>query len=200
LGFVAGIGYGATGYSTVSRAAISFVTSQIWTDANQGAAVQVETTPNGSTSRAVAARFGPSGGFSVGTLTDPGIGAILANTSILSQSPTNGIGYATGAGGTIGQATSKATSVALNTICGAVTMANALLAAGTVVSFVLQDTAIAATDVLVLNHISGGTPGSYSLNAQAAAGSATINVRNNTAGSLSEAIVIQFVVIKGVNA
>jgi hypothetical protein len=51
-----------------------------------------------------------------------------------------------------------------------------------------------------LNHVSGGTPGSYLLNAQCAAGSATINVRNETAGSLSEAIVIQFVVIKAANA
>jgi len=34
----------------------------------------------------------------------------------------------------------------------------------------------------------------------AAAGSATINVRNITAGSLSEAVVIKFALIKGVNA
>jgi hypothetical protein len=33
-----------------------------------------------------------------------------------------------------------------------------------------------------------------------AAGSATIDVRNSSAGSLSEAIVIQFALIKGVNA
>jgi hypothetical protein len=79
-------------------------------------------------------------------------------------------------------------------------MNNAALAAATIVSFVATNTAIAATDVLVLNHISGGTPGSYTLNARCAAGSATIDVRNNTAGSLSEAIVIQYALIKGVNA
>jgi hypothetical protein len=65
---------------------------------------------------------------------------------------------------------------------------------------VLTDSAITAADTLVLNHISGGTPGSYSLNARAAAGSATIDVRNNTAGSLSEAIVIQFSLVKGSNS
>ena len=54
--------------------------------------------------------------------------------------------------------------------------------------------------ILILNHISGGTVGSYTLNAQAGAGAATINVRNNTAGALAEAVVIQFAVIKAVSS
>ncbi|KJC35208.1 hypothetical protein UP06_33275 [Bradyrhizobium sp. LTSP857] len=111
-----------------------------------------------------------------------------------------GVGYGTGAGGTVTQATSKSTGVTLSKTCGQITMNAAALAAGTIVSFVLTNTTIAATDVLVLNHISGGTPGSYSLNARCAAGSATIDVRNNTGGSLSEAIVIQYAIIKAVNA
>lgn len=119
---------------------------------------------------------------------------------IASTSPTLGNGYATGAGGTVTQATSKSTGVTLSKVCGKITMHNAALAAGTIVSFVLTNTAIAVTDVLVLNHISGGTVGSYTLNAQCAAGSATINVRNNTAGSLGEAIVIQFALVKAVDA
>lgn len=126
--------------------------------------------------------------------------AVVGTSSIKSSSATAGVGYATGAGGTVSQATSKATGVTLSKVCGAITMDAANLAAATIVSFVLTNTAIAATDVLVLNHISGGTVGSYTLNAQCAAGSATINVRNNTAGGLAEAIVIQFVVVKGVNA
>jgi hypothetical protein len=78
----------------------------------------------------------------------------------------------------------------------------ASLAHDTVVSFTLVNTTIAAGDVLVLNHISGGTVGSYALNAQCAAGSATINVRNLRVANvtLSEAIVIAFVVIKAVTA
>jgi hypothetical protein len=94
----------------------------------------------------------------------------------------------------------RASGVTLNKASGAITLNNAALAAATIVSFVLTDGAIAATDVLILNHVSGGTPGSYSLNARCGAGSATIDVRNNTAGSLSEAIVIQFALIKAVNA
>jgi hypothetical protein len=94
------------------------------------------------------------------------------------------------------QATNKSTGVTLNAPCGAITMNGAALSADTTVSFTLTNSSIAATDLLILNHVSGGTAGSYTLNAQAAAGSASINVRNITAGSLSEAIVIGFAVIK----
>ena len=113
---------------------------------------------------------------------------------------TDKTGYITGEGGTVTQVTSKATAVTLNKKCGQITMNAAALAADTTVTFVLTNSTIAATDLLVLNHVSGGTAGSYLLNAQAAAGSASINVRNVTAGSLSEAIVIGFAVIKAVIA
>jgi len=113
---------------------------------------------------------------------------------------TDKAGYITGEGGTVTQATSKATAVTLNKKCGRITMNAASLAAATTVTFTLTNSTIAATDLLVLNHVSGGTAGAYLLNAQAAAGSASINVRNVTAGSLSEAIVIGFAVIKAVTA
>ena len=113
---------------------------------------------------------------------------------------TDKAGYITGEGGTVTQATSKATAVTLNKKCGQITMNAASLATATTVTFTLTNSTIAATDLLVLNHVSGGTAGAYLLNAQAAAGSASINVRNVTAGSLSEAIVIGFAVIKAVTA
>ena len=113
---------------------------------------------------------------------------------------TDKAGYITGEGGTVTQATSKATAVTLNKKCGQITMNAASLAADTTVTFVLTNSTIAATDLLVLNHVSGGTAGSYLLNAQCGAGSVSINVRNITAGSLAEAIVIGFAVIKAVIA
>jgi hypothetical protein len=81
-------------------------------------------------------------------------------------------------------------------------MSNASLAHDTVVSFDLNNTTIAAGDVLILNHVSGGTAGKYLLNAQCGAGLAAINVKNTnpTSGALAEAIVIAFVVIKAVTA
>ena len=109
---------------------------------------------------------------------------------------TDKVGYIVGEGGTVAQSTSKSTAVTLNKKSGQITMNGAALAAATTVTFALTNSTIAATDLLVLNHVSGGTAGSYLLNAQAAAGSASINVRNITAGSLSEAIVIGFAVAK----
>jgi hypothetical protein len=103
-------------------------------------------------------------------------------------------------GGTVTQATDKSTGVTLNKTCGEITMDAAALAAATIVSFTLTNAAITDKDLLVLNHVSGGTIGSYGLNAACAAGSAVIYVRNNTAGSLSEAIVIRFALIKGATA
>jgi hypothetical protein len=113
---------------------------------------------------------------------------------------TDKAGYITGEGGTVTQATSKATAVTLSKKCGQITLNAASLAADTTVSFTLTNSTIAATDLLVLNHVSGGTAGAYLLNAQCGAGSASINVRNITAGSLGEAIVIGFAVIKAVTA
>lgn len=107
-------------------------------------------------------------------------------------------GYVAGEGGTVAQATDKSTGVTLSKKCGQITMNAAALAADTTVSFTLTNTEIVATDIIVLNHVSGGTAGSYLLNAQAGSGSASINVRNITGGSLSEAIVIGFAIVKAV--
>ena len=136
-------------------------------------------------------------------VTRAGKGSPLTHTEVDSNFTnlnTDKAGYITGEGGTVTQATSKATAVTLSKKCGQITMHNASLAADTTVSFTLTNTTIVATDLLVLNHVSGGTAGSYLLNAQCGAGSASINVRNITAGSLGEAIVIGFAVIKAVTA
>ena len=135
-------------------------------------------------------------------LTTPVLGAAsgtsLTTTGNQVISSTGKHGYTTGSGGTVTQATSKATGVTLSKSTGQITLNAAALAADTTVSFTLTNTVIEAGDILIMNHISAGTAGSYLLNAQSAAGSASINVRNITGGSLSEAIVIAFAVIKAV--
>ena len=120
---------------------------------------------------------------------------VQAGGNLGSNATTGVFGYLSGTG-TVTQATNKATGVTLNSPTGQITLNGAALAADTTVSFTLTNSSITANDVLILNHLSAGTAGSYLLNAQAAAGSASINVRNITAGSLSEAIVICFAVIK----
>lgn len=128
-------------------------------------------------------------------------GTIAATGSITSNSPTAGIGYTTGAGGTVTQATSKSTGVTLNKVSGAITMNGAALGATTNVTFTVTNSAIAAADVVLVNHSSAGTAGSYLVQANTiTAGTFNITVRNITAGALSEAIVLSFVILKGATA
>lgn len=118
-----------------------------------------------------------------------------------SSGATDGIGYTTGAGGTVTQATSKSTGVTLNKACGKITLHNAALAADTTVSFTLTNSALAAADMILMQVVGGAADSSkYVLSHTQAAGSTVITVRNVSAGSLSEAIQIGFAVIKAVQA
>ena len=104
-------------------------------------------------------------------------------------------------GGTVTQATNKSTGVTLNTESGQITMNNAQLNAGVEVTFEVTNDKIAATDCVVVNHGSGGTAGSYLVGvSEIAAGTFKITVTNASAGNLSEAIVINFVALKGASS
>ena len=116
---------------------------------------------------------------------------------LTSTAATVGIGYATGAGGTQTQATNKTTGVTLNTVTGEITLAAGALAAATSNTFVLTNSAVGNADVMIINHVSGGTIGAYTFNAVCNAGTANITIRNATAGSLNEQPVIRFAVIRG---
>src|SRR5262245_31197787 len=128
-------------------------------------------------------------------------GALSAIAGFLSKSATAGIGYTTGAGGAVTQQTNKSTGVTLNKVCGQITMNNAALNAGVEVAFTLTNSVIAATDVVIVNVGSVGTSAAYLLSVTAVgAGSCEITVSNASAGNLSEAIVLNFAVIKAVAA
>ena len=104
-------------------------------------------------------------------------------------------------GGTVTQATSKSTAVTLNAESGQITMNAAQLDAGVEVSFSVINSKVAATDVVVACHGSAGTAGAYIVSANSiAAGSFKITVSNVSGGSLSEAIVINFVALKGASS
>ena len=109
-----------------------------------------------------------------------------------------GIGQGNGNGSTVTQATSKSTGVTLNAISGKITMNNASLGAGVEAAFTLTNSLIEADDVPVVCVASGGTSASYGVDVTAVApGSCEITVSNLSAGSLSEAVVLNFVVVKG---
>jgi hypothetical protein len=122
-------------------------------------------------------------------------GATLTYPDILLGDPAVP-GYGVGTGGTVAQITSKSTGVTLNKPTGQITMNNAALAAGAIVTFVLTNSAIAANDILVVNaNFAGGNYDAWPV--ISAAGSVSISMKNNSAGPLSEAVVLQFAVIKG---
>lgn len=129
-------------------------------------------------------------------------GTSLAATGLIkSSSASAGVGYATGAGSTVTQLTNKSTGVTINAVCGAITMNNAALNASTSVGFTVTNSAVAATDVVIVNISSGATAASYVVCVDAVAGgSFKVHLRNITAGNLSEAVVLNFAVIKAVAA
>ena len=113
---------------------------------------------------------------------------------------TGSYGYAATAGGTVTQATNKTTGVTLNKICGQITMSGAALAAAAEVNFVVTNNTVSATDVVIVNMQSVGTANAYLVSVGSVSnGSFSITVSNASAGSLSQAIVLNFAVIKSVN-
>jgi hypothetical protein len=153
--------------------------------------------PGTTTSKKVT--FVDSTGASVASV--DGVGNAAFSGMVLTSSPTGGIGYATGAGGTIGQSSSKATAVTLNKLSGQVTMNAAALGAGVKVSFQVSNSSVAAADLIVVAVISGGTANAYRAEVTAVAlNSFTVTVENITAGSLSESPVIGFAVVKAVTS
>lgn len=118
------------------------------------------------------------------------------NVNVMSPA---GLGYGTGAGGTVTQATSKSTAVTLNKPTGQITMNNAALAANSAVQFLLFNSLIGANDIVVI------TPQASSIDmsfydwrvATNGNGSAAIYVRNISGVSKSDALVFNFAIIKG---
>jgi hypothetical protein len=124
-------------------------------------------------------------------------GAVTARGSLRSTSATGGIGYATGAGGAVTQGTSRTTGVTLNNVAGAITLFTAAGSA-TWQSFTVTNSAVAATDTIIVNQRSGTDL--YMMHVTAVgAGSFRISFAT-TGGTTSEAPVFNFAVIKAVSS
>ncbi len=119
-------------------------------------------------------------------------GNVTLNTS------TGGLGYGTGAGGSVTQATSKGTAVTLNKPCGQITMNNASLAAGALVTFAVNNSLVAQYDVPVIALGNVGTGATYEAwVSYVATGVFYITLKNNSGGALGEAVKINFSLLKG---
>ena len=118
---------------------------------------------------------------------------------IVSTDPSAGVGYATGAGGTVTQLTSRTTPVTLNKICGSITLVSAAPVLGAWVSFTVNNTTIGLTDTIALSYSGGSntyviTPGKI-----VAGTSFTINIVS-VLGIAVDQPVINFSIIKSVTS
>lgn len=129
-------------------------------------------------------------------------GNAIATGGIYSISAAGGIGYQTGSGGAVTQATNRTTPVTLNNVTGAITTNTTSLGALALATFTVNDTAVAIGDCVILTVRSGQTNvGTLVYVTAVAAGSFNITV-DNTNGVTPEtgAIIINFAVIKAVSS
>lgn len=123
--------------------------------------------------------------------------SVAATGAVTSSSDTAGVGYATGAGGTVTQGTNRTTAVTIDKTCGSITMFSA---AGslTQATFTVNNSTVAENDSVILSQRSGTNPYQFVVTA-VAAGSFNINFRS-IAGTATDAPVINFAVIKAVTS
>lgn len=123
---------------------------------------------------------------------------------VIQTTSSSGIGYATGAGAAVTQATNRTTGVTINAICGKITTDATSLAAEAAAEFTVTNSTVAIGDVVVVAIQSGTNGGNTEVFVSTvAAGSFKIKVANNNAAAGTAetgAIIINFAVIKAVAA
>lgn len=199
LARVTASGWGTSDYvlgaGNVAPTSIDFFALENFATGNSGSSINFYTAPIGAITKTLSANI--TANLTTFSSAVSAVGNVVSTGNILAVSG-GAVGYNAGAGGTVAQTGNKSTGVTLNKPSGEITMQSTALGADTSVSFTLTNSTIAAKDLLLLNIVGGVvTPGTYNLDANCAAGSAVITVRNITVGSLSEAIVLRYAVIRG---
>jgi hypothetical protein len=105
-----------------------------------------------------------------------------------------GLGYGTGSGGTVTQATDKSTAVTLNKPTGQITMNNAAMLTNATVVFTVTNSLCAFVDTVSMNHRNGA---SYNVWVVPGIGSFDVYLKNISASTLSDAVTLNFAIIKG---
>ena len=183
-------GYDGTSWASGSR--ILGIANSAWTTSSHETYIQFWVTPSGSVTSAVAGSINSD-------KSQTWYGNSLVGGSILSNSPTGGIGYTTGTGGTVTQSVSRTTGVTLSKVTGTIITDTTSLAAGAFADFTVTNTAVALSDVVIPNIRSGSNSGNTSVRVLSkAAGSFVIRVFNQAAATAETgAIIIDFVIMKG---
>ena len=191
----------ATTFSTTAAAAHIDLTGATFTADGTDTNISITLVPKG-TGKIVADGVGINGGVISTTTTNQNLTLSPNGTGeIVATSP---FGYGgSGTGGTITQATSRTTGVTLNKLSGQITLfASTAISGHASNEFTLTNSFIDATDVVHVCFASGLTGASYGVTVTAvSAGSCKITVSNfSNSATPSDTPVLNFVVIKGVNA
>ena len=126
--------------------------------------------------------------------------------SFASLSSTGNITSTTGTlvisdGGTVTQSTNRSTAVTSNTHTGKITTDTTSLADDAVATFQVNCNDVAATDLVILNHVDGGTAGDieYAIT-DVSASSFKITYKNVSGGASTSAFVFRYAIISGSNS
>jgi hypothetical protein len=126
---------------------------------------------------------------------------ISAIGQIKSSSTTAGVGYATGAGGVVTQATNRTTAVTINNVCGQITTVSATTGDNTFTSFTVNNSVVTAADTIILSLAQPGFNNKYIISAvDVTAGAFKIQTYTPIGVLAAESLTINFSVIKSVNA
>jgi hypothetical protein len=190
---------GNVGIGTSSPVAIFGKTLQIASGTTEGSLSIVGSTGNGFVATVGSAfTINGRGGMALTLGTNDTEKVRIDTSGNVLVTSAAGLGYGTGSGGTVTQATSKSTGVTLNKPTGQITMNNAALLPTTSVVFLLSNSLLAATDSLIVQPNYGANSQSYTAQVTfSGAGGAYIRVTNESGGSLSEAVTLSFAIIKG---
>jgi hypothetical protein len=133
-----------------------------------------------------------------------GTGAVVPDSpfigrrGIRSLSSTDGVGYFTGAGGTVTQTPNRTSTVTIDKICGQIITVSATTTAGLIVEFTVNNSTVAVDDTVIAN-IAGAPTGKYILNiTRIVAGSFVVQTYTPAAVLGAEALTINFSVIRSV--
>ena len=118
---------------------------------------------------------------------------IYGADSILSSGK---LGYTTSALGLVTQLVSKATAVTLNKSSGRITTFATAMLTGTLATFTVNNSLVSVNDTVILSISGGATSQGYNVWVDVmAAGSFNITLLNRSAGTLTEAVIINFALL-----
>ena len=185
---ISSTGYDGTEVSGGGTARIVYQAMETYTPTAKGSNLSFWTTAVGSNVLTKIATVDNANGVLATQLVSAG-NAIVGNT----------IRYniATNDAGNVVQDTSKSTPVTANGRSGRITMSNASLSQNTTVTFTVNNTFVTVNDVVVMSIQNPVTPNVYfAFVSRVNNGSFDISIRNSSNGSLSDALVLNFAVIK----